>query len=164
MARSQLSDDMNWLTHPVPSRQHNTLPQMDVGPINGNVAHVPIWSNPTATTKTSHVLHEYKERHAYSLSRYFQGILCLAGVLGIILVYPRRFWPDKSTRPTASLQPTSFSVDGGYESELCPQAKPLFPSRHRILDERLDEVFANETFKLKAYEALGGAIRIPYVP
>ncbi|KAI0367043.1 Zn-dependent exopeptidase [Pilatotrama ljubarskyi] len=45
--------------------------------------------------------------------------------------------------------------------DLCPQAEPLFPHRQRVLDEDLNRMFAEEAFKLKAYEAFGGALRIP---
>ncbi|KAI0352323.1 carboxypeptidase S [Trametes cingulata] len=47
------------------------------------------------------------------------------------------------------------------EADLCPQPKPLFPSRHRVLDEDIERTFSEETFRQKAYEAFGGAIRIP---
>ncbi|KAI0664206.1 carboxypeptidase S [Cubamyces menziesii] len=62
---------------------------------------------------------------------------------------------DDSVPPLFSDQASSASV--------CPQARPLVPSRHRVLDESLTKRFANETFKLEAYKALGGAVQIPTV-
>ncbi|KAI0629263.1 carboxypeptidase S [Trametes polyzona] len=46
-------------------------------------------------------------------------------------------------------------------SDVCPQPQALYPSKHRALAEALDELYAEETYRLEAYEALGGAIRIP---
>ena len=55
--------------------------------------------------------------------------------------------------------PPLFS-DQGQASGICPQARPLVPLRHRALDEGLTKRFENETFKLEAYKALGGAVQI----
>ncbi|KAI0641939.1 carboxypeptidase S [Trametes meyenii] len=44
---------------------------------------------------------------------------------------------------------------------VCPQADPLFPSRHRALDNRLADRFAERSYRRAAIEAFGGALRIP---
>ncbi|KAI0820831.1 carboxypeptidase S [Trametes gibbosa] len=46
-------------------------------------------------------------------------------------------------------------------SDVCPQPKALFPSQHAELADGLDGIFADETYKLKAYKALAGAVQIP---
>ncbi|KAI0352325.1 carboxypeptidase S [Trametes cingulata] len=46
-------------------------------------------------------------------------------------------------------------------SDLCPQPKALYPKKHADLADELEKVFAGETYKLKAYKALGGAVQIP---
>ncbi len=51
---------------------------------------------------------------------------------------------------------------GMTAEEVCKQADPLGPTQHAHLFYHLDRLFATESFKLKAYESLGGAVRIPY--
>ncbi|TBU60963.1 hypothetical protein BD310DRAFT_921838 [Dichomitus squalens] len=46
-------------------------------------------------------------------------------------------------------------------SELCPQAQALLPVRHAELAKKLESVYATDDYKLRAYKALGGAIKIP---
>lgn len=48
-------------------------------------------------------------------------------------------------------------------SDVCPQPKSLFPTRHSDLSAGLEASFADETYKKKAYGSLIGAIQIPYV-
>lgn len=48
-------------------------------------------------------------------------------------------------------------------SDVCPQPKTIHPSKHRELAEDLDRLYADETYRLKAYNALSGAVQIPYV-
>jgi Gly-Xaa carboxypeptidase len=45
--------------------------------------------------------------------------------------------------------------------DLCPQVEALTTPGHGTLLESLDEEFGSTEFKLKAYESLGGAVRIP---
>ncbi|KAJ2977815.1 hypothetical protein NUW54_g11373 [Trametes sanguinea] len=70
-----------------------------------------------------------------------------------------------ATRLPSGLSQTDLNVDGPLLSDeassACPQPKPLVPSRLRALDEQLQELFANETYRLEAYKAFGGAIKIP---
>ncbi|KAI0820830.1 carboxypeptidase S [Trametes gibbosa] len=127
-------------------------------------------SSPNLTPTTgavSHNVHKHEEMHAYGLrTRYARAALCLVGLVGVIvLVYPHCGWQLLALHGLSeSLQYASSSPLGdGYASELCPQAAPIFPTRLHTLDERLGEVFADEAYKLKAYEAFGGAIRIPTV-
>ncbi|KAK0497225.1 hypothetical protein EDD18DRAFT_1161183 [Armillaria luteobubalina] len=43
----------------------------------------------------------------------------------------------------------------------CPQISPLFPKKHADVDATLDSLYRSDTFKLEAYELLGGAVRVP---
>ena len=45
--------------------------------------------------------------------------------------------------------------------DLCPQVEPLTPIGHEALLASLDKEFSSNEFQLKAYESLGGAVRIP---
>lgn len=47
--------------------------------------------------------------------------------------------------------------------DLCPQVSSIYPSKHVALLEELEHDFLNETYRLAAYESLGGAVRIPCV-
>lgn len=44
---------------------------------------------------------------------------------------------------------------------ICKQADLLAPSKHADYFEKLDEWYQTDDFKYRAYEALGGAVRIP---
>ncbi|KAJ2975475.1 hypothetical protein NUW54_g11725 [Trametes sanguinea] len=96
--------------------------------------------------------------------------LCLVGSTLHALVAGRRPPLLFSSQPSATRLPsglsqTDLNVDGPLLSDeassACPQPKPLVPSRLRALDEQLQELFANETYRLEAYKAFGGAIKIP---
>ena len=91
-----------------------------------------------------------------SIRMYF-GLLRLAGFLSIALL-AQRFWP-------VTLLPSRYHP---WETEsvlaldsLCPQVEALTPPGHEALLGSLDEEFGSSEFKLKAYESLGGAVRIP---
>lgn len=47
--------------------------------------------------------------------------------------------------------------------DLCPQVASISPSKHVALLDELEHDFLNETYRLAAYESLGGAVRIPCV-
>ena len=81
-------------------------------------------------------------------------LLRFAGLLSLVLLV-QRIWPLPGL-----LQ--------GWESEnvvglddFCPQVEPLTPPGHEALLKSLDEEYGSSEFKLKAYESLGGAVRIP---
>ncbi|KAF8549259.1 carboxypeptidase S [Imleria badia] len=81
-------------------------------------------------------------------------LLRIAGLLSLFLLV-QRFWPLPD-------------LLHGWESErvigfddLCPQVEPLTPAGHEALLKSLDEEYGSSEFKLKAYESLGGAVRIP---
>ncbi|KAF8449398.1 hypothetical protein L210DRAFT_2662897 [Boletus edulis BED1] len=57
------------------------------------------------------------------------------------------------------LQWESESVAG--LDDLCPQVEALTSLRHEALLQSLDQEFGSSEFRLKAYESLGGAVRIP---
>ena len=81
-------------------------------------------------------------------------LLKLAGLLSLVLLV-QRFWHLPS-------------LLHGWERErvvglddLCPQVEPLTPVGHEALLASLDKEFISNEFQLKAYESLGGAVRIP---
>lgn len=48
-------------------------------------------------------------------------------------------------------------------AELCPQVSALAPTKHRELVDELDSSYANDGYRLWAYENLGAAVRVPWV-
>ena len=80
----------------------------------------------------------------------YQRVLALVGFLSLVLLLQLhdcyRGWQSK----------TALGLD-----DVCPQAEALTPAGHEALLESLDEEFGTSEFKLKAYESLGGAVRIP---
>ncbi|KAH7926427.1 carboxypeptidase S [Leucogyrophana mollusca] len=79
----------------------------------------------------------------------------LVSLLGLVLLV-HRLWPGTSIISCA------FPGQRGVPViEVCPQVSAIAPSSHASLVESLDQEYATEEFKLKAYESLGGAVRIP---
>ena len=62
---------------------------------------------------------------------------------------------------------SGFDLPGGQDStmdkDVCPQASPIAPLANSDLLQAIENEFLTETFRLKAYESLGGSVRIPYV-
>lgn len=56
---------------------------------------------------------------------------------------------------------TSVPAFKDVAKDTCPQAAPIIPSLHSDLHSDLEKEYATDDFKLKAYESLGGAVRIP---
>jgi hypothetical protein len=52
------------------------------------------------------------------------------------------------------------SAESGAKS-LCPQAEPVKLSKNLGLKESLDKLYRGEAFRLRAYESLGGVVRVP---
>ena len=48
-------------------------------------------------------------------------------------------------------------------SGVCPQTNAIAPQKHSALLDTLEATYRTEEFRLKAYESLGGAVRVPYV-
>ncbi|KAF9219764.1 carboxypeptidase S [Gyrodon lividus] len=82
-------------------------------------------------------------------------LLRLAGLLSLALLV-QHFW--STLLPSAQLRE---SAGINALDNLCPQVEALTPSGHANLLDILDEEYSSTAFKLKAYESLGGAIRIP---
>lgn len=82
------------------------------------------------------------------------GFLRLACLLGLVLLVSR-YWP------LSGLLHRCGSGNGVDLSDVCPQVEPLVPSGYEGLLASLDEEFDSSEFRLKAYESLGGAVRIP---
>lgn len=61
----------------------------------------------------------------------------------------------------------SFGAGNKFVQEdvdaICPQIGPLSPDVHSALLSTLEALYGTEEFRLKAFESLGGAVRVPYV-
>ncbi|KAG6374707.1 hypothetical protein JVT61DRAFT_4077 [Boletus reticuloceps] len=81
-------------------------------------------------------------------------LLRFAGLVGLVLLV-QRFWP----------LPSLFRGWGSESiarlDDLCPQVEGLTPAKHEALLQSLDQEFGSTEFKLKVYESLGGAVRVP---
>ncbi|KIJ20621.1 Merops: M20.UNA [Paxillus involutus ATCC 200175] len=82
-------------------------------------------------------------------------LLGLACLLSAVILVPR-LW-------SAILQLAQPHKSEGIHAfdNLCPQVEALTSVSHAALLDDLDEEYASTEFKLKAYESLGGAVRIP---
>ncbi|OJA18441.1 hypothetical protein AZE42_05816, partial [Rhizopogon vesiculosus] len=69
-----------------------------------------------------------------------------------------RFWPYLTSAVFSA--DSRLSVD---EDSMCPQVSAISPSNYASLIDSLDEEYGTKEFKLKAYESLGAAVRIPTV-
>jgi Gly-Xaa carboxypeptidase len=81
-------------------------------------------------------------------------ILGFACFLSLALLV-HRFWP---------LTYVAFPSHQGLpvdEDTMCPQVSAISPSSYASLIDSLDEEYGTKEFKLKAYESLGGAVRVP---
>ncbi|KAI0629265.1 carboxypeptidase S [Trametes polyzona] len=82
---------------------------------------------------------------------------CAVGIFVVVLNYCSHSQWGPATRSDAYNK--GFYLNS--EAHQCPQAEPLVPSKHRALDRILTSLFADNEYELAAYEAFGGAIRIP---
>lgn len=95
--------------------------------------------------------------HASRPGSTYLRLLRLVGFMSLALLV-QRFWPVTFLH----------SCYHGWQSEtvlglddLCPQVDALTHPEHEAMLSSLDEEFGGIEFKLKAYESLAGAIRIP---
>ena len=58
---------------------------------------------------------------------------------------------------------TPLAIFEQKEPTLCPQVEQILPEKHRELWDDVGDLFSLDSFKLKAAEWLGGAVRIPCV-
>jgi hypothetical protein len=100
-----------------------------------------------------HTTQNYKRRSSAFRSK----ILDFACYLGLGLLF-HYFWPCITTSafPTDQSQRLLAIAD-----EMCPQVSAITPSSFASLIDTLDKEYGTKEFKLKAYESLGGAVRIP---
>ncbi|THG92711.1 hypothetical protein EW026_g8286 [Hermanssonia centrifuga] len=83
-------------------------------------------------------------------------LFCCVCVLGFLTYVAKpSIWSIDGKSATPVLQDPSGSE--------CPQASPISSSLHADLLKLLEKEFASEEYKAKAYETLGGAVRIPTV-
>lgn len=89
-----------------------------------------------------------------------RGNVILSKLLGFaylniaLLVY--HFWPTLTSAVFPSHKGLLVDVD-----TMCPQVSAITPLNHAPLLGSLDEEYGSDEFKLKAYESLGAAVRIP---
>jgi hypothetical protein len=99
-----------------------------------------------------HATQSYKRQCSALRSK----ILNFACFLGLALTF-HHFWPSSVFSAHESQRLLAIA------DEMCPQVSAIVPSSHAPLIDTLDEVYGTKEFKLKAYESLGGAVRIPWV-
>ena len=91
----------------------------------------------------------------HSIRKYIS--LAVLSALGLSLYYlfarAPHFGPCGSS---AHLEPT-------FAEDVCPQSGAVAPVKNGALLNALEAEFQTDAFKLKAYESLGGAVRVPYV-
>jgi hypothetical protein len=99
-------------------------------------------------------------RHHWQESKWSLRVLGLVALLAGVLTI--------ATRHYADLPGGSFSsqrlLDHRRGAKPCPQSDPLYPKQHAEVWESLNRDFDEKTFRTRAVEWLGGAVRIPYVP
>jgi len=55
-----------------------------------------------------------------------------------------------------------FAASKPHPTALCPQVKPITPTKHSAIWESFVEKSTTDDYKTRAIEWLGGAVRIPY--
>ena len=83
--------------------------------------------------------------------------LALVSALGLSLYY--LFARSPHFGPCGS----SVELAHGTAEEVCPQTSAIAPVKNGAFLNALEAEFQTDAFKLKAYESLGGAVRVPYV-
>jgi Gly-Xaa carboxypeptidase len=91
------------------------------------------------------------KRQRSSLRSKILGFACFLS----LALLAHRFWP--------SITSAAFPTHKGLHDvdAMCPQVAAISPSNYASLSDSLDEEYETKEFKLKAYESLGGAVRIP---
>ncbi|KAI0793938.1 carboxypeptidase S [Fomes fomentarius] len=74
------------------------------------------------------------------------------------VVVDSRFFP--ANRVPVGLKGTN-PLPPSVQSEICPQASPLNPSKHQDLEQQIVTLYANQSYRTTAYKVLGGAIQVP---
>ncbi|KAL1945098.1 hypothetical protein VTO73DRAFT_2718 [Trametes versicolor] len=117
----------------------------------------------------THPFHDSADQHKRGLKtkRFFAVALCSA--LGLSVFYLGAQSPHLracGTAARAGVQehlPSLFGGNHADASAVCPQTTAIAPQKNGAFLDTLEAEFATDAFKLKAYESLGGAIRVPTV-
>ncbi|KAH9849891.1 carboxypeptidase S [Lenzites betulinus] len=110
---------------------------------------------------------EQGTRRASKSKRFIAFISC--SVLGLSLFYffarsPHlRACGSAAREGVEQLLPASWRNDASDAGAVCPQTSAIAPLKNGAFLDTLEAEFSTEDFKLKAYESLGGAIRVPTV-
>lgn len=93
-----------------------------------------------------------------------------AGLISFGLFYTthNHFTPRERTYPSNFISGSDqdlsrYPLPPNENSTSCPQPSPLSTTSHAELERELFALYAKEDYRLRAFEALGGAIRVPYV-
>ena len=98
---------------------------------------------------------EFLPKSPHKTTTYFR-LLSFVGLLSLAFLL-QCLWPSLSR---GEVHGSEYESDDGLD-DLCPQVEALTPPGYEALLGSLDEEFNSNEFKLKAYESLGGAVRIP---
>ncbi|KAJ2990099.1 hypothetical protein NUW54_g8579 [Trametes sanguinea] len=107
------------------------------------------------------------ERHPRfpSRKRLAVGLLSALGLASFYLLARSPHGRACGTAARAKLNAIAspWHEEAADANAVCPQTSAIAPEKNRAFLESLEVEFATQDFKLKAYESLGGAIRIPTV-
>lgn len=95
-------------------------------------------------------------RSSSRLARFGRLVLCFAIALCVVFSFVQAPAVDIFNRMNLSLRPDAYAA-----KDTCPQASPITSSVHADLLSDLESKYNTDAFKLKAYESLGGAVRVP---
>ena len=88
-------------------------------------------------------------------------LVCLALIgSGALSLYYHHFYEPVLYASRPALIYSQLPTDR-YHAELCPQVPPLAPRKHHELVQELNAVYADDDYRLWAYENLGAAVRVP---
>ncbi|KAI8985667.1 carboxypeptidase S [Trametes punicea] len=94
-------------------------------------------------------------------------VVALASILGLASFYLHAYNTFSRARDftaRARLEATLLWSCGGMDNDAtCPQTSAIAPGKNRVFLDVLETEYGTNEFRLKAYESLGGAIRIPTV-
>lgn len=107
-------------------------------------------------------LQAVSETRSTRLARWGRLFICAVVLCGAFFSIPAPPFHHDFTGLLSSIdvtRPSSMAV--ASSKDVCPQASPIAPVTHADLLEDLEEEFDTKEFKLKAYESLGAAVRVP---
>ncbi|KAI0831872.1 carboxypeptidase S [Trametes gibbosa] len=99
--------------------------------------------------------------------RFLAVVLCSALGLSLFYLFARsshlQACGSAARKGIEELLPISWLDDASDASSVCPQTSAIAPEKNVAFLDTLEAEYGTEAFRLKAYESLGGAIRVPTV-